>query len=208
MKSESRAFSFRHSLTALSAVLALGAGVFHPAHAQGKAAPQPVDLAQARGGGVVVSVAGEIVAVDVANRIVSVKGPEGNVADLVVDPRVRNLEQVKVGDRVHLTYQVGVALALLKGGDGIREKVESEAAARSAPGTKPGGALARTTTVVANVEAVNHKEKIVTLKGPEGKVLDVYVDDPQVLGGVKVGDQVGARITASVAIGVQPAQAQ
>lgn len=202
-----RVNSFRHSALALTAVLALGAATLQPAHAQ-DAAPRNVKVADAEGGGIVVSAVGEITAVDVANRIVSIKGPKGNISDMVVDPRVRNLDQVKVGDRVRLTYRVGVALALLKGGDGIREKVESEAATRSAPGAKPGGTLVKTTTVVANVEAVNQKKKIVTLKGPEGKVVDVQVKDPQVLKEVKVGDQVGARITESVAVRVTPAKAK
>ena len=198
--------SFKQSLVALSAVVALGAMALQPAHAQDKA--QTIKVADAEGGGIVVSAVGEIVAVDAANRIVSIKGPKGNISDMLVDERVRNLDKVKVGDRVKLTYRVGVALALLKGGDGIREKVESEGAARAADGAKPGGVLVKTTTVVANVEAVNQKKKIVTLKGPEGKVVDVQVKDPQVLKDVKVGDQVAAKITESVAVRVTPAKAK
>jgi hypothetical protein len=198
--------SFKQSLVALSAVVALGAMALQPAHAQDKA--QTIKVADAEGGGIVVSAVGEIVAVDAANRIVSIKGPKGNISDMLVDERVRNLDKVKVGDRVKLTYRVGVALALLKGGDGIREKVESEGAARAAEGAKPGGVLVKSTTVVANVEAVNQKRKIVTLKGPEGKVVDVQVKDPQVLKDVKVGDQVAAKITESVAVRVTPAKAR
>ena len=199
--------SFKQSLVALSAVMALGAIALQPAHAQDSKA-QAVKVADAKGGGLVVSVVGEITAIDVANRIVSIKGPKGNVSDMVVDERVRNLDKVKVGDRVKLTYRVGVALALLKGGDGIREKVESEGAARAAEGAKPGGVVVKTTTVVANVEAVNQKRKIVTLKGPEGKVVDVQVQDPAVLKEVKVGDQVAAKVTESVAVRVTPAKAK
>jgi len=202
-----RVISIRHSLLALAAAMALGTGLA-PAHAQDSGAAQAVKVADAEGGGVVLSVVGEIVAIDVANRIVSIKGPKGNVSDMLVGDDVRNLDQVKVGDRVRLTYRVGVALALLKGGDGIREKVESEAAVRSQPGAKPGGAVVKTTTVVANVWAVNHKRKVVTLRGPEGKTVDVHVKDPQVLKDVKVGDQVGARITESIAVRVQPAKAK
>ena len=199
-----RVISFKPSLVALSAAMALGIGLLSPAQAQDAA--KPVKVVDAAGEGVVVSVVGEITAVDVANRIVTIKGPKGNQSDMRVDERVRNLDQVKVGDRVRLTYRVGVALALLKGGDGIREKVESVDAARSAPGAKPGGVVVKTTTVVANVEAVNLKRKIVTLRGPEGKMVDVHVKDPAVLKEVKVGDQVGARITESVAVRVRPAK--
>ena len=86
--------------------------------------------------------------------------------------------------------------------------MESEGAVRAAEGAKPGGALLKTITVVANVEAVNQKRRIVTLKGPEGKVVDVHVKDKQVIQDVKVGDQVAARITESVAVRVTPAKAK
>lgn len=199
--------SFKHSLLAVSAAVALGAGVLPPAQAQDSSA-QAVKVADAEGGGVVVSVVGEVVAIDVANRIVSIKGPKGNISDMLVDQRVRNLDKVKVGDRIRMTYKVGVALALLKGGDEIREKVESIAGSRAPEGAKPGGTLVKTTTVVANVEAVNAKRKVVTLRGPEGKVVDVHVQDPDVLKEVKVGDQVAARVTESVAVRVTPAKAK
>jgi hypothetical protein len=68
--------------------------------------------------------------------------------------------------------------------------------------------MVKTTTVLANVEAVDQKKKIVTLKGPEGKVVDVKVRDAKVLKDVKVGDQVAANITESVAVRVQPVAAQ
>jgi len=195
--------ALKRSLVSLSAVLVLGAGAFATAHAQTEPARKAVDLADVKGAGTVVSVVGEVTAVDLANRVVTLKGPKGNISEMLVHDQVRNLDQVKVGDRVRLTYRVGVALALLKGGDGIREKVESQGAVRAAPGAEPGGAAVKTTTVVANVEAVNAKKKVVTLKGPEGKVVDVRVNDPQVMKDVKVGDQVVAKVTESVAVRVQ-----
>ena len=42
----------------------------------------------------------KIEAVDVANRVVTVKGPLGRTVSLKVDDRVKNLAQVKVGDEI------------------------------------------------------------------------------------------------------------
>lgn len=195
----------RQALIAACAALTLCAGT---ASAQTEPARKTVELEDARGGSAVLSVTGEITAVDVANRIVSIKGPKGNISDLRVDPAVRNLEQVKVGDRVRLSYRVGVALALRKGGDGIRERVETESAAVAAKGARPGGVATTRTTIVANVFGVDRKKKIVTLRGTSDQLTDVHVRDPQVLREVKVGDQVIASITESVALRVQPAPAK
>ena len=195
----------RQALLAACAALTLCAGV---ASAQTEAPRRSIEVEDARGGSAVLSVTGEITAVDAANRIVSIKGPKGNISDLRVDPAVRNLEQVKVGDRVRLSYRIGVALALRKGGDGIRERVETESAAVAEKGARPGGVATTRTTIVANVFSVDRKKKIVTLRGTSGQLTDVHVRDPQVLREVKVGDQVVASITESVALSVRPAPAK
>jgi hypothetical protein len=158
--------------------------------------------------GASITVVGEITAVDAAQRVVSIRGPQGRVAEYAVDPVVRNLDQVKVGDRVQLDYKAAVALALVKGGDGIREKVEAESVTTSTPGSKPGGAVLKTTTIAATVVSVDHKKKLARLKGPEGREVDVEVRDPKVLETVKAGDQVVANVTESVAINVRPAPAK
>jgi hypothetical protein len=195
----------RQALLAACAALTLCAGV---ASAQTEAPRKSIEIENARGGSAVLSVTGEITAVDVANRIVSIKGPKGNINDLRVDPAVRNLEQVKVGDRVRLSYRIGVAVALVKGGDGIRERVETDAAAVAEKGARPGGVAVTRTTLVANVFSVDRKKNIVTLRGASGQLVDVHVRDPKALHEVKVGDQVVANITESVALRVTPAPAK
>lgn len=190
---------------AAGAVLTLSAGL---AGAQSEPARRSVELSDARGGAAVLNVTGEVTAVDAQRRIVSIKGPRGNINDLLVDPAVRNLDQVKVGDRVRLSYRVGVALALMTGGDGIRQRVETDAAAVAEKGARPGAAIARRTTIVANVFALDRKRQVATLRGASGELVDVHVRDPKVMHDVKVGDQVVANITESVALKVQPAPAR
>jgi hypothetical protein len=165
-------------------------------------AKKKVELEQAEHGATIVSVVGEVTAVDVANRVVSIKGPRGNIGEMKVDPAVKNLDKVKVGDRARISYRVALALALMKGGDGIRERVETEAS--SAAGTS----ATKRVTIVANVESVNAKGGIVTLRGPEGNFVDVKVRDPALLREVKTGDQVVASVTETVAVGVQPVTAK
>jgi hypothetical protein len=149
-----------------------------------------------------VSVVGEVTAVDAANRVVSIKGPRGNIGEMKVDPAVKDLDKIKVGDRVRISYRVALAIALKKGGDGIRERVESEA------GSAPGASATKRVTIVANVESVNAKRGIVTLRGAEGNFVDVKVQDPALLRDVKVGDQIVASVTETVAVGVRPMAAK
>ena len=164
-----------------------------------------VSYSHAKDASTVVSVVGEIVAVNAKERTVAIKGPRGNIAEMAVDPAVRNLDKVKVGDRVRLSYRLGIALVLMKGGDGIREKVETTAADVAGRGAKPGGAVMKRTTLVANVESVNRKQKTVTLLGPDNHLLEIEVHDPSLLHDIKAGDQVAANITESIALSMRPA---
>jgi Cu/Ag efflux protein CusF len=152
-----------------------------------------------------VSAYGTVTAVDPAQRKVTIKNAQGVERTYSVDPEVRNLENVKVNDRVRLDYVVAVAVALRKGGDGIREKVESEAQAQAPAGDKPGYAAGTRTTVVSNVLAVDRARQTVRLQGPGGRVADFKVQDKAALADVKVGDQVVAVVYEAVAVGVKPA---
>ena len=165
-------------------------------------AKKKVELEQAQHGATIASVTGEVTAVDAANRVVSVKGPRGNIGEMKVDPAVQSLDKIKVGDRVRVSYQVALALALKKGGDGIRERVETEASSVA------GASDTKRVTIVANVESVNAKRGVVTLRGTEGNFVDVKVRDPALLKEVKAGDQVVASVTETVAVGVQPVTAK
>jgi len=194
------------SLIIVAASLVVAFGLPAAAQAEDKAvmtsSPGQATIAQKR------RITATVEAIDVAKREVTLKGPKGKVVPLSVSPDVRNLEQVKVGDRVRLSYRIGVAVALVKGGDGIRERVETDAAAVAQKGARPGGVAVNRTTIVANVFSLNRKKNIVTLRGVSGQLVDVHVRDPKALQDVKVGDQVVANITESVALRVTPAPAK
>jgi Cu/Ag efflux protein CusF len=151
----------------------------------------------------VATVTATVQAIDLEKRIVTLKGPEGNVFDLHAGDEVRNLPQVKVGDVVVTKYYESVAIDVLKGGVGIRSKESQTATSRAPLGAKPAGAVATTTTIVANVTNVDAKKKLVTLEGPSGKSVKVKVIDPAVMKEIKAGEQVEMVITEALAIAVE-----
>jgi Cu/Ag efflux protein CusF len=141
--------------------------------------------------------------VDAANRTVSLKGRRG-VVTMDVGEEVRNLPQVKVGDRVVVTYAQALALELKKGGAGIRERIEREGVVRAAPGERPGAAVGREVKVVADVMVVNMKNQTVTLRGPK-QTVTLKVRDPAQFKNITAGDQVEATYTEALALAVKPA---
>jgi hypothetical protein len=165
-----------------------------------KSEPGKVTMADA------IRVSAAVQAIDKAKRLVTLKGPEGNVFVVQAGPEVRNFDQIKVGDLVVVRYVEALTLELKKSGGGVRERVEREGAARAKPGEAPAGAVGREVMVVADVVAVDAAKQSVRLRGPQ-RTVDLKVKDPEQFKLIKVGDQVEATFTEAVAISVEPASA-
>ena len=63
-------------------------------------------------------VSATVQAIDVDTRMVVLRESDGTEFALVVDPEVRNLDQVKAGDRVVTRYRESLGAQLRKRGDG------------------------------------------------------------------------------------------
>jgi len=152
-----------------------------------------------------IKVTAVVTAVDQKNRIVTLKGPEGNEFSVLADAAVKNFPQIKVGDNLVVEYIQAVALDFQKG-DGIRMMSSIDDSARAKAGARPGAAALSKVTVVSNIWAVNQAKGTVLVRGPFGHFAEVKLKDPALLAGVKVGDQMKVTYTDAVAIGFTPAK--
>ncbi len=152
-----------------------------------------------------VSLTAEVVYIDKQDRIVVVKGPEGNYHEIDVPEAARNFDQVRVGDQVKVTYYESVALFLGDTGSLPEENVDVMAA-RAKKGEKPGGVLVGTVEISALVMLIDKENHKVYLQDPSGRTVKVNVD-PGIsdLKDMAVGDLVHARFTKAVAISVEKA---
>jgi hypothetical protein len=189
----------------LAAVALAVAAIAAPMHAQAQAAgaivarePGKVAMADA------VRVSATVQAIDKDKRLVTLKGPKGNTFVVHAGPEVKNFDQVKVGDEVVVRYVEALTLELKKGSGGVRERVERESALAAQPGERPGAAVGRQVTVVADVIAKDAKRQTLRLRGVE-RTIDLKVPDPKQFKLVKVGDQIEATFTEAVALSVEAA---
>ncbi len=133
---------------------------------------------------------GTVTKIDKKTRTIFFKNNEGE-SRIVAGPEIKNFDQIKEGDRLNVTYEVAVAIELIKTkSDGIRSKVETSSEVTSKPGEKPTRTITNTTTIIADIIAVDRPKKLVSVKGPSGKVTVVTVKNPQLLADVNVGEQV------------------
>ena len=143
-------------------------------------------------------------AIDLNTRIVTLKGPKGEVRDIKVGEEAVNLPQVKVGDLVTVKFYESIAVEVIKPGT-VAGAGEKSAVVRAKPGEMPRGMAARQATVTATITAIDKKEGTLSLKGPEGKTVIVKVEDPKNLDKVKVGDELMITYTEALAISLEPA---
>jgi hypothetical protein len=150
----------------------------------------------------VATVTATVVAVDLNTRTVTIRGPEGRVRDIKVDETVKNLPQVDVGDEVSVTYYESIAARIVETGSGEGAAIQ-QAVIAAKPGEKPARAVVQQATVTATVEAIDMTNRRVTLRGPEGKTVQVKVRNPDHLKRVQVGDEVAITYTEALAISVE-----
>ena len=133
---------------------------------------------------------GDVTNVDKKTRTITFKNKEGE-SKFVAGPEITNFAQIKKGDHLNVSYELAVAIELIKTkSNGIRSKVETESVTSSKAGEKPAEKITNTTTVIADIVAVDHDKKLVAVKGPSGKVTTVFVKNPALLNDVAVGEQV------------------
>jgi len=147
-------------------------------------------------------------AVDYVNRLVTLTGSDGPVM-VVAGPEVRNLDQVKPGDRVLVRYREAIAAQVVKPGTGVVGVQTTTAAARAMPGERPFAATAEQRQMTVKVYEVDTIANTIEVTGPTGYNRRVRVLDPKAqefIRGLKRGDEVEVTFTEAAAISVQPAK--
>jgi hypothetical protein len=151
-----------------------------------------------------VELRGTVAGINKATRALSIKGATRTI-EVIAGEEVRNFDQIKVGDELVVRFIEALTLELKKTRAPTGGSV-SGAAARAAPGARPAGAMGREVTILADVVAVDPAKKIISLRGPQGNVVDLPVQNPDHFKVVQKGDQVEAVYTEAVAVAIVPAK--
>ncbi len=144
--------------------------------------------------------------IDVASRHLTVKLASGDIETLKVSPEMRNLDQLKPGDKLKATYYAEVAYAISQPGKPLPEDTDTVFTARAAKGEVPAGLIAShkvLTGAVLKIDLPGSKVKVVNVKGGEVHELDVATDEGKaLLAKLKVGDKVTAYVSEALLVSV------
>ena len=142
---------------------------------------------------------GEVTKIDPATRTVTLKNKDGETS-IVAGPEVKNFAEIKVGDHFDVTYELAVAIELVKvKNPGVTSEQVTTTTATAPQGDKPGMITTNTVTATASVEAIDTTKNVVSLKGPQGNVFKVKVQNPDLMKDIAVNDQVKVVYTEAIA---------
>ncbi|CAB3791082.1 copper-binding protein [Pararobbsia alpina] len=177
---------------ALSAVFA-----FSCAAQAAASAPQSGDAQGGIGSSTLAHVQARIVDIDTDSNSIVLEGPRGNDVVVAVSPDVGDVQKLKVGDRVEIAYRNALLVHADKvASNGIRERIDTDLTTPLSGGET---ASARSVEIVATVEKIDRKKRLVTLRGPSRT--EVFRAPPEIsIDRLKVGDSVRAQFVSAAAV--------
>jgi len=135
-----------------------------------------------------VTLSGTVATVDHAKRVVNIKKADGKFETIDVPAGATRFDELKVGDKVSVTYNNNVSVRLKPPG----EPAVDTGSKTSTMGqeVRPGGTTAVQRTMTAHVDSIDKSTSSMTFVGPNGWKYSRHVVDPAVLEKVKIGDAV------------------
>lgn len=181
-----------HIAVALTFALPLAANANDTTNKTSKSAAHnlPADVSVAE-----IRTEAKIVELDKQNRIAVLRAPTGKLITVHVPEKVRNFDQVEVGDELVTRYAVATAMEIEPASkSGIRERIESSNAQVSKPGSLPGVEAGRRVEILANITAIDRKAKTMTLRGAI-RTVTIAIPGNINIAKLKIGDEVHAVIS-------------
>ncbi|MEY2855223.1 MAG: hypothetical protein RL030_2355 [Pseudomonadota bacterium] len=153
-----------------------------------------------------IQVSATVTRIDAATRKLTLKTDDGEEIPLEASAAVRNLPQVKVGDRVTVSYFEAIGATMRKPGDSTEATVDL-GAGRTDAGARPGGVVATVQTLPVTIVSVDTKANTVKFFAADKQVRTITVKRPESIAYIsklKAGDEVIVTYAEAVAIEVKP----
>ena len=176
---------------ALAGSLSVGAALM-PMAASAEAESIPVAAGGATG-----EITGTVMVVNTEKRMLTIKKPDGHFQVIHIPPEAQRLDEIKINDKLTITYLEAVAVDLEKHATDAPGVVSTKEVDRGS-GKKPSGSIVETITLLGTIESVDKAKSTVSVRGPENLVT-VTVEDPALLKEIAVGDSVRVTYMNAVA---------
>lgn len=186
---------FYSLLAALGLILAL------PAMSQMMEAPAPVGEVQ------VTELTATVQSVNIADRLVTLKGPRGGTVIVEAGPEVKNLDQIKVGDEVVVRRYLAIVVSAVKVDEDAKRKESIVVGGAAAAMDYPAGVYGREVTETIEILDIDPYKKSIAFRDARGHYREVSMKAPHLeerMDDFKKGDMVEIVYREGLAIGLDP----
>jgi hypothetical protein len=148
-----------------------------------------------------------IQAIDSTARAITLRDEKGQEDTYSVGPEVKRFNELKVGDKVKMTYYESMVFQLLKPGEKVNP-ASIDAAVTRAKSALPAGTVSVQEKMTVTVKAIDPAVPSVTVTTPDGRTVTRKIDNKKNIEGLKVGDQVEITYTRAVLTEIERAPAK
>lgn len=146
-------------------------------------------------------ISAKVISVDVPNRKLKLLGPDGKEFDVKVGPQATKFDKIKPLDVITVTLSSELDISVHKNAEGMT--VDQSVSGTLTDSEKPGGMMAKITTITADVIALDHDKHTATLKFKDGNTETFPVRKDVDMNKHKVGEVVVFELTKIIAISVE-----
>ena len=152
-----------------------------------------------------VSASATIQAIDSTSRSLTLRNEKGEEDTFQVGPEMKRFDELKVGDKVKVTYNESIVFQVRKPGD--KPPATGDTAGYSAgKGKLPAGTLGAQQRTTVTVKAIDPKAPSITVVTEDGRTVTRRIEDPKNLEGVKVGDRIDITYTQALLVSIERAE--
>jgi hypothetical protein len=147
-----------------------------------------------------VTLSGTVETIDHAKRVMNIKTADGKFETVDVPAGAKRFDELKVGDKVSVTYNNNVSARVKPPGEAAVDT--GSKASTAGQEARPGGTTVVQRTMTATISALDKSASSITFTGPNGWNYSRRVVDPTVFDQVKVGDKVDITWNTDVTVSV------
>jgi Cu/Ag efflux protein CusF len=143
-----------------------------------------------------------IQAIDSTARTVTLRDEKGQEDTFSVGPQIKRFDELKVGDKVKMTYYESLVFAVRKPGDKA-DAASLDLALNRAKSALPAGSVAVQDKMTVTVKAIDPTVPSVTVTTADGRTVTRKIENKKNIEGLKVGDQVDITYTRALLAAIE-----
>jgi hypothetical protein len=153
--------------------------------------------------GEMVKASATIQAIDATNRLITVKDEDGDETTIWAPAEMARFNELKVGDRVNLTYYESMVFQLRKSGATSTKPSDRTEVVPTTGSSLPGGTASRQVTTTVTVKSVDPSVPSITVTTADGRTVTRKIAQKSHLDGVSPGDRIDITYTEAILANVE-----